>query len=141
VSTVPAPPPIARRHRLDTGALGVATALACCAVGAVGLGAVAGVPAGEGTPCPFRAVTGLPCPFCGMTHALMAFGQGDAAEAFARSPAAAVALAAAVVVLVRSPARLLRRRELTWHPVVTWLVAGAVLAGWAAKLGGMLPGA
>ena len=51
------------------------------------LGAVTGArPGDDFTLCPFRLVTGLPCPFCGLTHSLLALGQGDFHDSVRFSP-------------------------------------------------------
>ena len=72
-------------------------------------------------PCPLRALTGLQCPGCGGTRALHALLHGDVAGAFAFNPMLFVAIATAIVVIVR-PVILTR-------PWFAWL-AGAVLLGW-----------
>jgi uncharacterized protein DUF2752 len=71
-------------------------------LGAVAAGAAAGAGGAEGTPvlCPFRLVLGLPCPFCGLTHSLLAVGQGDLAHAFALNPLGLVVPLAAAALLV-----------------------------------------
>lgn len=48
-------------------------------------------------PCGFKQKWGLPCPTCGMTTALIAFGQGDIFRAFYIQPAAAVFCSLVVV--------------------------------------------
>ncbi len=41
---------------------------------------------GTGVPCLFRYIFHLQCPGCGVTHMLLALGEGDLAEAFRSNP-------------------------------------------------------
>ena len=54
-----------------------------------------------GLPCPLRALTGIPCPLCGMTTGVCATVSGDLPAAVAANPLGVVAVAVAVVLLVR----------------------------------------
>jgi len=57
------------------------------ALGAVALGATTDVrPSDDLVLCPFRLATGVPCPFCGLTHSLVALGQGEIDESVRFSP-------------------------------------------------------
>ena len=76
-------------------------------VGAAMLGAAAVLPllpAVPGLPCPLRALTGIPCPLCGMTTSVVATVHLRLADAVAATPAGLLAVAVAVVLLVRRPA-------------------------------------
>ena len=68
------------------------------ALGAVALGAATDArPSSDLTLCPFRLATGLPCPFCGLTHSLLALGQGEIDASVRASPVGPlVALLAAI---------------------------------------------
>jgi hypothetical protein len=75
--------------------------------------------------CPLRALTGVPCPLCGMTTSVEATLQGDPGSALAANPAGLLAVAAALLVLVVRPPRI----------VVPRLLPIGVLAGmWVFEL-------
>lgn len=119
---------------MQDGTAKVAVVLSLATAGAVAAGA-AGVVGREATgalPCPFRALTGLPCPFCGITHALLALGEGDISGSLAIAPAAPVLLAVAVAVILAVGLRG-SRRGMRWPAWLTWTVAGVVTLGWIAK--------
>jgi hypothetical protein len=93
--------------------------------------------------CGFKQRYGLPCPTCGMTHAVLAFAQGEIIRSFYTQPAAAffclVAIAAAffafltAVFGIYSPA--LERHLVSLK--VRYIVAVVLLilfAGWAVTL-------
>lgn len=90
--------------------------------------------------CLFRLLTGLPCPTCGMTHAFVALGHGDAARAVEWNAASPLVFAACVSVFAlglaqaASGQRLLdrfsRRVRLPLIPVA----AAAFTSAWAVNL-------
>jgi hypothetical protein len=53
--------------------------------------------------CPLRTITGVPCPLCGMTTSVEATMHLDFANAWAAAPAGILAVAIAIVFLVRRP--------------------------------------
>jgi hypothetical protein len=70
--------------------------------GMLALGAVLPhVPHNPGLACPLRATTGVPCPLCGMTTSVKATCNGHLAAAVAANPFGLVAVAIAVLLLVR----------------------------------------
>jgi hypothetical protein len=54
-----------------------------------------------GLPCPLRTVTGVPCPFCGLTTSVKAVCTAHWHDAVAANPFGVVAVAVAVVLLLR----------------------------------------
>jgi len=88
-----------RRWEVDLGAgrrLGAAM---------VGLGITLPLlPHNPGLPCPLRTLTGVPCPACGMTTSVKAVCAGHLRAAVAANPFGVLAVAVAVVLLVRRPA-------------------------------------
>jgi hypothetical protein len=84
------------------------------------------LPGHAGLPCPLRALTGVPCPLCGMTTSLDATVHGHLLEALRGNPAGPLAVLAALALLVRRPARVLR--------VPTIAVAGLLLGLWIFEL-------
>ena len=122
-------PPLSRGGELATGFL--------CAgsLGAVALGLGTGArPSDDLTLCPFRLVTGLPCPFCGLTHSLMALGQGDVGASVRYSPVGPLVAVAAALVAWRLLVAMRSRRLLVWPR--PWLSAGgiALASSWAYQL-------
>ena len=113
---------------LAAGALSVAT------LGAAAAGALAGVPAGEGMPCLFRAVSGEPCPFCGLTHSVMALGDGDIGLSLALHPLGMAALALAVLVLVAVAVAFARRRRVGWRRGTVVAGGAVVVTAWTFTL-------
>lgn len=121
--------------------LAIATGLAACSAGALLMGW-----SGVGTPtdtslilCPLRAATGIPCPFCGMTHGLLAVGDGDLHGALSHAPATPLVLALTVAILVAGPIALARRRVIRWPSWATTTVVAIVLGIWMLRLAGVLP--
>jgi Protein of unknown function (DUF2752) len=57
-------------------------------------------------PCPMHLLTGVPCPLCGMTTSVEATLHGRIGTALHANPAGIVAVALAILVLVRPPRRL-----------------------------------
>jgi hypothetical protein len=104
-------------------------------LGAVALGAATDArPSDDLTLCPFRLVTGLPCPFCGLTHSLLALGQGDLDDSVRFSPIGPlVALVAAVVgwAVLRAAKR---GRPLRWPLPVLALGTMVLALSWAFQL-------
>lgn len=52
-------------------------------------------------PCPLRFITGIPCPLCGMTRGVTALVHGDFAHALLMNPAAYLAVAIALLLIVQ----------------------------------------
>src|SRR6476661_2197788 len=114
---------------VDRAALG----LSVCCVGAAVLGGLSGADvAHPGAPgCLLRAVTGIPCPFCGLTHSMMALGQGNLAAAVAQNP---------LVLLVLGVRIVLRGGRIRWPATpVLWVGLGVVLVSWAVQMVGFAP--
>ena len=63
------------------------------------------LPGHAGLPCPLRTLTGIPCPLCGMTTSVEAMLHGHPGSALAANPAGPAAVLAALVLIVRRPAR------------------------------------
>jgi hypothetical protein len=84
------------------------------------------LPHNPGLPCPLRSTTGMPCPFCGLTTAVKATVTGHVGSAIAANPFGVVAVAFAVLLLVRP--RLDRLR------VPLSLVLAGVLVSWSWEL-------
>ena len=59
------------------------------------------LPGHPGLPCPLRTMTGVPCPFCGMTTSVEAGVHLDWRGAITANPFGLVAIAVAVLVLLR----------------------------------------
>jgi len=119
-----------------------AAALAIGALGAVGTGAVASgsFPAEGPIPCLFKAVLGAPCPFCGVTHSLVALGEGDLAASLAWSPLGLPVLVTAVVVLTLCARSLVHRRPVSWPRPALLAGLAVVLGAWAVQLAGGVAG-
>lgn len=84
------------------------------------------VPGNPGVPCPLKTLTGVPCPLCGMTTSVKALMGGHVHTAVAANPFGVVAVAAAVLLLLRPRARRLRL------PAV--LLAACVVSSWGLQL-------
>jgi hypothetical protein len=113
---------------VDRAALG----LSLCCVGAVAVGGISGTdvahPGAHG--CLLRALTGIPCPFCGLTHSMMALGQGNLAQ----NPLGLLLLPLAIAVLVLGVRVVLRGGRIRWRAPVLWAGLGVVLASWAVQI-------
>ena len=85
-------------------------------LGAVALGAAGGGDAAEGAPtlCPCRLALGVPCPFCGLTHSLLALGQGDPEHALVLNPLGLVAPLAAIALLLALVRSVRGRVRIAW---------------------------
>lgn len=64
------------------------------------------LPGHPGISCPLRRLTGIPCPLCGMTTSVEATLRLHLHAAFAANPAGLLAVALAVLIVVRRPHRL-----------------------------------
>jgi hypothetical protein len=84
------------------------------------------MPGHGGLPCQLRTITGVPCPLCGMTTSVEATAHGHLLAALRANPAGPFAVLAALVLLLRRPARALR--------VPTIAVTGVVLGLWIFEL-------
>ena len=63
------------------------------------------LPGHAGLPCPLRTLTGVPCPMCGMTTSVEAVAHAHPLAALGANPAGPLAVLAAILLLVRPPAR------------------------------------
>ena len=63
------------------------------------------LPGHAGLPCPLRTLTGVPCPLCGMTTSVEHVVHGHPLAALGANPAGPLAVLAAILLLVRPPAR------------------------------------
>src|SRR3954467_1954768 len=63
------------------------------------------LPGHAGLPCPLRTLTGVPCPLCGMTTSVEHMVHGHPLAALAANPAGPLAVVAAILLLLRPPAR------------------------------------
>jgi hypothetical protein len=63
------------------------------------------LPGHAGLPCPLRTLTGVPCPLCGMTTSVEHIVHGHPLAALGANPAGPLAVLAAVLLLIRPPAR------------------------------------
>jgi Protein of unknown function (DUF2752) len=77
-----------------------------------------------GLPCPLRTATGVPCPFCGLTTSVKGVCTGHWHDAVAANPFGLLAVAVAIVLLLRPR---LRSASL---PVVPLLALAAVSWAW-----------
>jgi hypothetical protein len=59
------------------------------------------VPGNPGLPCPLRTVTGVPCPLCGLTTSVKAVMRADIGAAAATNPFGILAVAVALLLLLR----------------------------------------
>jgi hypothetical protein len=78
--------------------------------------------------CPFKAVTSLPCPGCGMTRAVLALGQGRVLAAVGFNPLVLPLVAAMLAWLAGV------RLDAARHRAALWVLLGAVLVFWGARL-------
>ena len=110
--------------------------LSACCVGAAVLGGVSGADVDNpGAPgCVFRALTGLPCPFCGLTHSMMALGQGDLGAAVLQNPLGLLVLPLAILVLVAGVRVMLRNGRLRWPVPLLWAGLGLVVVTWVIQI-------
>jgi hypothetical protein len=117
---------------VDRAALG----LSLCCVGAAALGGITGTDVSHpGAPgCLLRAVTGIPCPFCGLTHSLMALGQGSLGAAVAQNPLGLLLLPLAVLVLVMGLRVVLRGGRIRWPAPALWVGLAILLASWGVQI-------
>jgi hypothetical protein len=118
------------------GAERIVLGLSAACVGAAVLGGVSGADVDHpGAPgCVFRAVTGLPCPFCGLTHSMMALGQGDIAAAVLQNPLGLLVLPLAIVLLIAGVTVMLRHGRLKWPVPLLWAGLGLVVATWVIQI-------
>jgi hypothetical protein len=84
------------------------------------------LPGHAGLPCPLRTLTGIPCPLCGGTTSVEDVFRGHMVGALQANPVGPVAVATALVVLVRRPRGAVR--------VPVALVALIVLGLWLFEL-------
>jgi hypothetical protein len=84
------------------------------------------LPGSPGVPCPLRTLTGVPCPLCGMTTSVKAMMGGHAGAAFRANPFGILAIAAAVLLVLRPGARRLR--------VSSVVAVAAVMTSWGFEL-------
>jgi hypothetical protein len=124
--------PEASSRLLDLIALGLSVA----ALGAVVIGGVD--PTAWRSPShihsPFRLVTGLPDPFCGLTHSLLALGQGrllDSVELNPLGPLVAVVSFMVATAVVRA---ISRGSVVGWPARCVRIGAGVVIVVWAVQL-------
>ncbi|MFW5914847.1 MAG: DUF2752 domain-containing protein [Planctomycetota bacterium] len=78
--------------------------------------------------CPFKTLTGFRCPGCGMTRAMLSIGQFQPSRAAAFNPLS-FPLAAAMLFYLFTGRSWLRQA-----PFIGWIMLGAVLIFWAARL-------
>jgi len=64
------------------------------------------LPHNPGLACPLRTLTGVPCPLCGMTTSVKGVCTGHLRDAVAANPFGVVAVAAALLLIVRPRLRL-----------------------------------
>ena len=77
-------------------------------------------------PCPLKTVTGIPCPMCGMTRGVTSLVHGDFAHALLMNPASYLAVALAILLIVRW--RRSGKVEIPVWLVIAVLVVDVVLA-------------
>jgi hypothetical protein len=114
-------------------------ALSVATLGAVAVGAAAGAAGARAaadapTMCPFRLALGVPCPFCGLSHSLLAVGQGDLAHAFSLNPLGLVAPLVAVAVLLAVAHSHRSGVLLTWSRPALALGALLIATSWIVQL-------
>ena len=85
-----------------------------------------------GLPCPLRTLTGVPCPLCGMTTAVKAVCTGHLRSSVSANPFGLIAVAVAVVVLVRPSVRSVR------VPVALFVAAAVTSWVWELRRFGFL---
>jgi hypothetical protein len=100
------------------------------AAGAAGASAASGAP----VLCPCRLALGLPCPFCGLTHSLLAVGQGDLTHAFALNPLGLLAPLAAAALLVALTRAFRRSAPLTWPRPLLAIGIALIALSWTVQL-------
>jgi uncharacterized protein DUF2752 len=84
------------------------------------------LPHNPGLPCPLRTLTGVPCPMCGMTTAVKAAMHGHVQSSVAANPFGLVAIAVAVLLLLRPGMRSMR--------VPVALLVACALTSWVWEL-------
>ena len=77
-------------------------------------------------PCPLRTITGIPCPMCGMTRGVTAVVHGELGRALTLNPGAFLAVAVAILLLLRWRA--------TRVVVPVWAIATLVAVLWTWQL-------
>jgi len=77
-------------------------------------------------PCPLRLITGIPCPLCGMTRGVTALVHGDFTYALLMNPAAYLAVAIALLLIVQW--------RIKRFVIPLWLVTGVLAAMWIWQL-------
>lgn len=108
------------------------------ALGAVATGAAAGAAgataAGGPVLCPFRLALGIPCPFCGLTHSLLAVGQGDLAHAFSLNPLGLIVPLAAAALLIALTRTVRRGVAFAWPRYLLAIGVGLIAISWMVQL-------
>lgn len=84
--------------------------------------------------CPFRLTTGLPCPFCGLTHSLLATGQGAWRLSIDHHALGPLVLVAAAVLLPLSVRAVVRLKPLGWPRFTLGTLSLVLMMGWAVNL-------
>jgi hypothetical protein len=84
------------------------------------------LPGNPGLPCPVRTTTGVPCPLCGLTTSVKAMMRGNLHGAFTANPFGILAVATAMLLLVRPAWRRLS--------LPAGVLMGGVLVSWLFQL-------
>jgi hypothetical protein len=100
------------------------------------VGAAAGGGAAEGAPtlCLFRLVLGVPCPFCGLTHSLLAVGEGHLAHALALNPLGLIAPVAASALLPALGSSVRYRVPFAWPRSLIAIGTVLIALSWIVQL-------